>query len=179
MSATQVIAVSGTTDSNLRDYLQQNDAIVIKHGNGGVVLGMMITLNYMRDNPTKTVVVDGPCYSACTMLLTVPNTLWTRNARFYFHSTVRNFCTDGVYRTEINEQTNAQVLQMFPRDIQNWIISSKAFQSTNFVLMPDDLLRRTFKGRGLLPAMLPDFVSQRIETPTKPTNLVIPGDCPT
>lgn len=60
--------------------------IVIKNNLGGVIGDFLLLKQFMEKYKVK-VVFDGPCISACTMLLRLPkdDMCVTKNASFWFH----------------------------------------------------------------------------------------------
>ena len=135
------IVLIGRTDNNLIGLLKQSDYLVIQQGNGGIVQGMMETIQYLKEHPEKSVVINGNCYSACTMLLSAKNVYLTENANFYFHSAANITCeTNHKISIVPNMFYNIVMIGVFDTSIQKWIMSSKAFGKLTFTKLPDDYL---------------------------------------
>lgn len=139
------IELSGTTDSNLIPYLLRADTMVITQGNGGLVYGMFETINFLKSHPKKRVIIDGPCFSACTLLLNAPqNVRITQNTRMFFHSAVHDECVDGLIQKRIAPQANTDMWKSFETLTRKWITESKAFTRTSFTEMPVDFLQQRY-----------------------------------
>lgn len=137
-----VATVIGRTDDSLLPLLMKHESIIIQFGSGGDVDGMIEVVQYLRLNPNKTVVIDGECYSACTMLLGAPdNILFTYNARLFFHSGYTRLCVDGLMKNLLSPAANRKMLMLFDQDTRNWILQSGAFTSTNFTELPKAIIR--------------------------------------
>lgn len=139
-----VIVYSGKTDAGLFDLLNITDILVIKNGLGGNVDGMSDVVDYLNANPQKTVIIDGDCYSACTLLASVPTTTLTGKATLHFHSASRNQCVEGELRSSMSLMANLFMMVMFDSRVQDWINESKALSSVEFTKMPDDKMRELF-----------------------------------
>lgn len=142
---TKTASLNGPTDGNLIQLLERFDTIVIKFGGGGLVYGMMDTLRYLKDRPEKTIVIDGGCYSACTLLLESPNVLLTTNARMHFHSATAYKCEGGKTVGIPGVKANFDMLKSFRMVTQHWIMRSQAYGSTAFTEMPVKMVRKIYK----------------------------------
>lgn len=138
------IIYSGKTDGGLFDLLNLTDILVIRRGLGGNVDGMSDVVDYLNANPQKQVVIDGECYSACTLLASVPTTTLTKNAKLNFHSASRNVCVEGELRSSMSLMANLFMMVMFDSRVQDWINESRAFSSVDFTQMPEDKMREFF-----------------------------------
>lgn len=169
-----VTAFAGGTDGNLIGMLEETDAVVIQLGLGGRVNGMLDTLEYLRRHPKKTIVIDGECYSACTMLLSAPNNvLLTDNARMFFHSGTETTCVDGLKETRLSPSANAKMLALFGPAQRAWIHNTNAFGSTDFTEMPKALVHFVYSDMMISSQGMPDRIDQDFQTterpkPTKP-----------
>jgi len=143
------LALRGPTDGNLIGFLKQTDALIIQFGGGGNLGGMKDTLAYLKANPEKVVLIDGPCFSACTLLLEAKNTLWTNDAKFYFHSATAHWCADGKEQSGMSTSANEAMLDIFRPHTQVWIIESGAFESLEFTKMPEVLVERIYGSKRL------------------------------
>lgn len=152
-----------TTDHVLIDVLNNVDALYIKHGIGGSVFGMIQLLMYLDFNPNKTIVIDGECASACTMLLYASdNVIFTENAKFQFHSSFELLCDNGKYLPKMNDDVNNTMLKVYPKPIREWIIENDAFGSIDFVEIDNILIR--------------EMVSNMFVDKNKLNDLIIDGD---
>lgn len=159
------------TDQFLMELFRQTDAIYITDGRGGELDGMLETLDYLDQNPEKLVVIDGDCYSACTLLLAKPrNVIFTDNASFFFHSASVRYCVDGNVKTTLSAPGNEKMRAALPPKVTAWVDANKAFDSTEFTEMPAS------DARELLPYMyvesekLPGFRRTGEYTTTKDTS---------
>lgn len=140
------VELHGTTDSNLLVFLKKYDTIVITKGNGGLVYGMLETLKYLNSNPRKRIIIDGNCYSACTMLLSATHSVRiTPRARFHFHSSVSDVCVYGELQKQISRKGNRDMLRVFGITTRAWIVASGAYLSTSFTTMPNKFVSRTYE----------------------------------
>lgn len=76
----------GFTDQHMSWYVGANRVITIEDGLGGHVQGMLRILSRLAYS-RKRVVIDGPCRSACTLLLSLgpSRVCLTRRAELWFH----------------------------------------------------------------------------------------------
>ena len=88
---------------------------------GGEVGSFLRLFTALRDSGER-IIIDGPCYSACTLVLgTIPNDriCVTRRAVLGFHG-ARIFDRRGrEYR--VPASVNAQVTAAYPEPVQQWI----------------------------------------------------------
>lgn len=151
---------TGPTDGNLVEILEENPIVVIQVGLGGNVVGMTETLVYLDEHPEKTIVIDGECFSACTMLLSAQNTLITKNARLFYHSSSSTVCIMGVSQEVISQDVNMFMLSTYEPNIQRWILRTKAFDTTLFTEMPKSLVQ-SYYGYKLIEA---DYLPKQTRT---------------
>lgn len=148
---TRVFAMIGEenrTDGFLTDVFVQTDAILIRNGMGGELDGMLGTLAYLDENPNKLIVIDGPCASACTLLLSRPeNVVFTENAVFQFHSAAWQTTVGTKVTFELSEEGNQKMLRVLPESIREWVLDNDAFASRDLVEMSNRTVRK------LIPAM--------------------------
>ena len=129
-----MVGEDNPTDQFMMTIFEQTNAIIIRDGRGGDLNGMLRTLAYLDENPNKTIVIDGPCYSACTLLLSRPqNVVFTENADFYFHSAALYYESTNTY--VLSAPGNAKMFALFSEDVQDWILDNQAFASRRFVEM--------------------------------------------
>jgi hypothetical protein len=165
----ETFAMVGTeqhTDQFLIRLFGTTDAILIRGGAGGDVDGMIRTLDYLDKHPEKLVVIDGPCYSACTMLLARPkNVVFTENASFLFHSArVEWRNSEGeVIRWELSYAGNEKMLDQFPIQIQEWIVQRDAFASREFTEMTNNEVTRFLPKMRIQANRIPKFVKDGIK----------------
>jgi hypothetical protein len=87
---------------------------------GGEVRGFLKLFEVLRESGGR-IVIDGPCYSACTLVLsTIPRQriCVTRRAVLGFHGP-RLFDYEG--NEYIAHSLNAAVADVYPKPIQHWI----------------------------------------------------------
>lgn len=89
------------------------DGITIVYAEGGCVSEVRAFANLAMhlDMPVK---IDGPCDSACTLLLHQPNVCWTRRASFGFHA----FDNSG----RVNYASSQAYLDAFPMPLQAYLL---------------------------------------------------------
>lgn len=169
INTTVVTAYAGGTDDNLIEMLEQTDSVVIQLGLGGKVNGMLATLDYLSQHSDKTIVIDGECYSACTMLLSASeNVLLTDNARMFFHSGTETVCVDGLKETRLSPSANAKMLAIFGPAQRAWIFNTNAYSSTEFTEMPRALVRFVYSDMMISSEGMPDRIDGDIDTTEKP-----------
>lgn len=162
----EYLELSGPTDKNISEYLKVHNFIVIKIGTGGRVYGMIDTLKFLRSNPTKFILIDGPCYSACTLLLSSKhNVIITKRARFFFHSATNNICENKKTVQTISIRANRDMLALFRSQHRKWIRENQAFGSTEFVEMPKQLVEQIYSDM-----MLDIILDQNITPPIEKTD---------
>jgi hypothetical protein len=87
---------------------------------GGLVGPFVETFERLRQSGER-VIIDGPCYSACTLVLSMlprQQICVTRRAVFGFHG-ARLLHEDGRLRPE--PRASRFVLQTYPPDVRRWI----------------------------------------------------------
>jgi len=92
----------------------------IKRDPGGLISGHMQAFAEVR-NTGQAVVIDGPCYSACTLVLgMVPHEkiCVTRRARLGFHAAWA-YAPDG--SQVMSESGTAHLWRVYPQHVRNWI----------------------------------------------------------
>ena len=147
------IFADNDTDETLKLAFQYSDLIVIKFGAGGVLKGMINTLNYLKQHPEKKIIIDGPCYSACTLLLSSPNVKFTSKTDFYFHAAYKKH--DG--KIFIDVESTKAYLDLMPFSIQVWISRNKAVESTKFKKFDFKLMKHYFPDMIISSEEIPVF----------------------
>jgi hypothetical protein len=87
---------------------------------GGLVAPFVQVFERLRQSGER-VIIDGPCYSACTLVLSMlprHQICVTRRAVFGFHG-ARSLRDDGRLRPEPG--ASRLVLQTYPPDVRRWI----------------------------------------------------------
>lgn len=148
-----------TTDGYLIRVLEKTDSVIIENGTGGVLDGIFQTLAYLDEHPEKTVIVNGPCASACTLLLTKPqNVVFTENARFRFHSAFYRRVENGKRVIRLAPDSNDRMLAAFDDGVRDFIINTNAFASVRLTEMDNAIARNLhpemFVESKRLPKML-------------------------
>lgn len=147
-----------TTDEFLLKVFKDTNSIIINEGTGGHLDGMIYTLYYLDQNPDKTIVIDGPCASACTLLLTRPNNVvFTENAEFGFHSASVRETINGNVREFMSERGNTKMLRLFPKAVRAWIIKNRAFESLDLTYMDYQTARKFFPTMYVSSDELPEL----------------------
>ena len=88
---------------------------------GGEVGSFIKLFDEMRDTGER-VIIDGPCYSACTLVLsTIPKEriCVTRRAVLGFHGALLADRKGNIYRAP--SSLNAAVAEVYPEPVQDWI----------------------------------------------------------
>jgi hypothetical protein len=112
--AVAAAALIGATMPGLAD-------IRILNSPGGEVTSFVRLFEQMRDSGER-VIIDGPCYSACTLVLsTVPKEriCVTRRAVLGFHGALLADQQGHVMRAP--SSLNAAVAEVYPEPVQDWI----------------------------------------------------------
>jgi hypothetical protein len=155
------------TESNIIDHFEMADTIIIRSGVGGALDGMIQTLEYLDSNPDKTIVIDGECASACTLLLSRPNNVvFTERASFLFHSAYIGRCRKGLFHYDKQPSGNKRMLMTFPRNFRAWLIENKVFDSV-------DLVRLSAKEAAIY---FPKMIVDSYQLPSIYTNTTIKVD---
>ncbi len=135
--------IDGETSANLIPYINRVETLVINEGQGGKVNGMAQALLMLDFSKTK-VVINGYCFSSCTLLLSSPNTFITKNAKFYVHSSYNASCIRGEWRYFLGQDTNALMLKLFDQNTATWIVKNRAFYSVDLVMIPNDVIMQDY-----------------------------------
>lgn len=161
-SATEVAVVDrhNSTDGFLLNLFESFDSIIIRFGKGGNLDGMIKVLMFLQENPEKTVVIDGPCYSACTLLLAAPeNVVFTENASFYFHSSFLYDAKRPDKEPKMYPFGNEIMLKVLPTNVNLWTQLTGAFNKIEFTRMENheavDLVPEMFVSSNFLPEFGP------------------------
>lgn len=112
--------------------------IRIRHDPGGLIAGHMQAFAEIRD-AGESVVIDGPCYSACTLVLGVvpqERICVTRRARLGFHAAWA-FAPDGSQIT--SESGTASLWRIYPPRVRSWISRKGGLSRKMIVLSGRDL----------------------------------------
>ena len=145
---TQVFAMidsSTPTDGVLMNVMELTDAIIISDGVGGHLDGMLAVLKYLDHHPQKTIIIDGACASACTLLLSRPaNVVFTENAVFRFHSASIREEVNGKFRYFMSAPGNEKMLAVMPERLKDWIKETDAFGSRELTDMDSTTARQLF-----------------------------------
>lgn len=156
------------TDQFLYTVFQTTDTLYIREGRGGDLQGMLRTLRWLRQHPNKLIVIDGPCFSACTLLLSLQNNVtYTERARFFFHSaSTAIMMPDGELRDQkLSPSGNEQMLEVLPEEIAEWILEVGAFDSLKFTEMPIrsvyEVIPHMYSHSSKLPKRASDFKTSR------------------
>lgn len=152
------------TDQNILYAFSKTNAVVIRYGVGGVVNGMMSTIRYMKENPAAKIIIDGPCMSACTLLLSLPDdqVKFTEKADFGFHT---SYFTINGHQYKDNK-VNKKMLQFFKPSVKDWIISSNAYASVNITALPRDILYAEYPNKLIKSTEIPvlDYIDDSDQT---------------
>lgn len=145
------------TDQFIMKVFNKTDSIIIRTGRGGELNGMLETLTYLDENPTKTIIIDGPCFSACTLLLSKPNNVvFTERAKFYFHSAHFRYPDGSIV---LSPEGNKRMLGVFNDGTKSWINRHNAFASDKFVMMPNSVARSFYPKMFVRSSEMPDYVA--------------------
>ena len=133
------ITIDGTTSRNLLRYVGNANTIVINEGTGGAVNGIYEVLAKLQSNDTQ-VVINGPCFSACTLLLASPKVTFTENASFYVHSSYDLACKDHLLYFSMSPSTNGEMLLLYLDNTAYWIVENRSFESLDLVMIPKGVI---------------------------------------
>lgn len=148
------VIVSGRTDDTLYFYNNLTNYIIISTGTGGNLDGMV---EFRNAYPEFNIIIDGDCYSACTLLLGMKNVYYTENASFYFHSSYNLTC--GLFFSKtvgLSQKGNMTMMEVFDIPIRKWIRKSKAYESLSFTKLPNELLDG-YKASFIPSSLLPNY----------------------
>jgi hypothetical protein len=144
-----------TTDDALIPLFDNTNLVIIKLGPGGRISndkgengGVFDTIKFLKTHPEKRIIIDGKCYSACTLLLTSENVYFTKNAEFYFHSASLSVWDGKQYvSSEPSVTGNKRMMEAFSMEVKIWLHAKKAFKSFEFVKMDNETAQRFFKNQ--------------------------------
>jgi hypothetical protein len=114
--------------------------IRIMHSPGGAVGPFLDLFEKVRETGER-VVIDGPCLSACTLVLVmVPNEriCVTKRAILGFHA-ARSVDRDGHFYAE--PEASEAVLETYPAPVRNWILRRGGLTSRLLLLRGRELTR--------------------------------------
>lgn len=155
LNTSQIVSfgIEDTTDGTIRRAALYTNTLVIKVGRGGIVNDMVESIRYIQANPAVKIIIDGPCASACTLLLSLPDSQvkYTENATFLFHS---SFFIDSVI-TMRNIGVNKYMKSLFTPEVQKWIDDNEAFESTELTEMTNDEVRQFYPGKFFKSSEIP------------------------
>ena len=113
-------AVLCTVLLSLLSFTSASAAVRIEASNGGQI-GEYIRLFAMVRQSGERVIIDGPCLSACTLVLSVvprERICVTRRAVLGFHAA---WTPDEDGRPLPHPKATRLLMATYPRDIQNWV----------------------------------------------------------
>jgi len=144
-----MLASDVSTDETLKVVFSQTNSILIREGVGGRLNGMLETLEYLDQHPEKTVIIDGPCASACTLLLGKPNNvMFTERAVFRFHSVSWRYLDDLDSPIALSLEGNLKMMEVLPAPVREWVVENNALASLDLTDMDFATAKR------LLPHMV-------------------------
>jgi hypothetical protein len=129
-----VLALAGSTVPGFAD-------IRILSSPGGEVTSFIELFERMRDTGER-VIIDGPCYSACTLVLsTVPTEriCVTRRAVLGFHGALLADRQGNIERAPAS--LNAAVAEVYPQPVQDWIARHGGLKRKMLTLRGAELYR--------------------------------------
>ena len=145
------VAIVGRTDSNIKEIFTVTDigTIEVRYGKGGYISFMESSIDYLKANPHKKVVVNGNCYSACTMLLSkdLDNVCFTRNAKFYFHSAYI-VTENGDGTKQKAPDGNLAMMKQFSEPLKEYLVSHNALDSVDAFFEIDHDAMRTLTNKS-------------------------------
>jgi hypothetical protein len=115
--------------------------IRIRASPGGEVGSFLRLFAVLRESGER-IIIDGPCFSACTLVLsTIPRDriCVTRRAVLGFHG-ARLFDRDGNEYT-VPPSLNAAFAEVYPRPVQNWIARRGGLTRKTITLRGAELYR--------------------------------------
>lgn len=151
------------TDQHLISLFRDADGVIIRSGSGGEVDGMIETLKFLDAHPEKFIVVDGPCFSACTLLLSRPKSVvFTERATFHFHSARIEWRDKegNLVKWELSWDGNEKMMDVFPEQIQMWIYENDAFYSREFTSMDNATVRSLLPSMFMNSKRIPDHLNK-------------------
>jgi hypothetical protein len=111
-------------------------------GSPGGEVGSFVRLFALIRESGERVVIDGPCYSACTLVLgTIPKEriCVTRRAVLGFHGALLEDRRGNVYRAPTS--LNAAVAEVYPEPVQDWIARHGGLSKKMLTLRGAELYR--------------------------------------
>lgn len=108
------------------------NAKTIHNDPGGFVIDYAKEANRLAKTGEK-VIIDGKCYSACTLFLSLPNACVTLRSRLGFHS------GEGAPKRVI-EYANKLVMATYPPKVRAWIKKKGGLTDKLLVLKGEELI---------------------------------------
>ena len=130
----------GFTDEHMVGYINANRVVTISDGLGGHVQGMVRMLAKIIDNDRK-VVIDGPCRSACTLLMSLGTSrvCITPRAELWFHQA--SLLTGKRSRFWSNA-----MLRLYPTGIRSYV-NGRGGLGRRWIVLKGKSLARLFPSR--------------------------------
>lgn len=166
---------TGQSDHSLIPIIMESDITVIKEGTGGSLQGMSETLITLLLNKDRMVIIDGPCYSACTLLLSMPNTMFTKNASFFYHSVGTDVCIRGELTRKMSYTGNKRFFNMLMPKQQDWVARNHALASFDFTEMTFEEAAKLYPARVIDANLIPEISADSFETDTRVPERVVPS----
>lgn len=126
--AIHALAMAALVQATLASSLDDPPKIVIKDNKGGMI-GDFLAFKSFLERYEINVVFDGPCISACTILLLLPKerTCVTPNAQFMFHRAMHP-------DPEVEQAATEAIFTYYPGWVQDFIVE-KGGLTRNFIIM--------------------------------------------
>jgi hypothetical protein len=130
----------GLTDEHMVGYINANRVITIDDGLGGHVQGMVHMLSKIADTDRR-VVIDGPCRSACTLLMALgPSRVCvTPRAELWFHQAS---LLDG----QRSRYWSNTMLRLYPAGIRSYV-RGRGGLGRKWIILKGKRLARLFPSR--------------------------------
>lgn len=125
-------------------YHETGESVVITESLGGDMLTAFQMVETFKRNGTR-VVIDGPCWSACTVIATAG--CLTENAVLYFHSPSFRAVPIDVTQSEIDEalmSARSRITDRFPDEISRWMDENFALESSEWTTLKPEEVRQIY-----------------------------------
>jgi hypothetical protein len=122
----------GERDFHVADFGLADAGVAVITADGGGSIPLYERRFFGAATENTRWVVDGKCYSACTMVLGTGRVCATRRAQFGFHAGYYNYL--GFWKVITPEWTH-QMYQSYPDNVKAWVDAHRAMDQVDLTTM--------------------------------------------
>jgi hypothetical protein len=116
-----------TVPAVAQDYAQSRP-LVVQNDRGGEVLSRLRQMAQLRSTGQRVQIVEGACYSSCTMLLGLPQICISPNTTFGFHGPSSY---GRPLSSERFEEYSRTIAENYPPQLYSWYMSTARYSLVN------------------------------------------------